>query len=259
MRDGTSSVTRTAAEPIITPPFTDLSALPGSRLLAMREAERELFDVLASFAREGRHPVRDVVSAAGDAYTTFTRYPKDGVGGGADNSAWYYHAHDPDQSRQWEENGHFHCFSFADRLDANASPLALPPNADPNTRAPIHLVALCVRSDGVPERLFTLNRWASDEWLYPAADVIPLLDEFHVGSDARFHPTSRWLSAMVRLLQPQIAWLLHERDRVLIAHKERVGDHFSEDASVELTSLLTFDLDECLAALDHAVTRENQS
>jgi hypothetical protein len=90
--DGRSSLARTQAEPIIAPPFSDLSALPRARLLAMREAERELFDVLTTFAREGRHPVHDVVSKADGAYTTFTRYPEDGVGGGQDNSAWYYHA-----------------------------------------------------------------------------------------------------------------------------------------------------------------------
>jgi hypothetical protein len=218
----------------------------------MREAERDLFDVLAGFARDGRHPVHDVVSAADGAYTTFTRYPEDGVGGGVDNNAWYYHAHDPTDTRQWEENGHFHCFGFADRLDPAATPLAMPPSTDPASRGPVHLVALCVRSDGVPERLFTLNRWASDEWLYPAADVIPLLDQFCISNDARFSATSRWLSAMLRLLQPHIAWLLHERDRVLRAHREQTGDGFSEDAALELTSLLEFDLDEHLAALDRA-------
>lgn len=218
----------------------------------MRAAERDLFDVLAGFARDGSHPVRDVVSAADGAYTTFTRYPEDGVGGGVDNSAWYYHAHDPADTRPWEENGHFHCFGFADRVDVSATPLALPPNVDPASRGAIHLVALCVRSDGVPDRLFTINRWASDEWLYPAADVIPLLDEFQITNDARFSSASRWLSAMLRLLQPQIAWLLHERDRVLRAHRERIGDTFSEDPGVELTSILEFDLDEHLAALDRA-------
>jgi len=247
--DGASSA---LTEPIIAPPFSDLSALPCSRLLAMRQAERDLFDVLTSFAREGRHPVHDVVSKADGAYTTFTRYPEDGVGGGLDNSAWYYHAHDPADNRQWEENGHFHCFGFADRINAAASPLAAPPNVDSAARGSVHLVALCVKSDGVPDRLFTLNRWASDEWLYPAADVIPLLDEFLIANDARFNPASRWLSAMVRLLQPQIAWLLHERDRMLLEHKARVGDSFSEDATVELTSLISFDLDDHLAALDHA-------
>jgi hypothetical protein len=87
--------------------------------------------------------------------------------------------------------------------------------------------------------------------------VIPLLDEFHVANDTRFNQTSRWLSAMLRLLHPQIAWLLRERDRVLLDHREQVGDAFSEDGAIELTSLINFDLDEHLAALDNALASDD--
>jgi hypothetical protein len=240
------------AEPILKPPFADLGALPLVRLRDMRGAARELFKTLDLFTREGRHPVGDLFLAAKEPFTTFMRYPSDGVGDAEDRFAWYYHAHDPSADRPWGENGHFHCFAYTEAMGPTASPWALPPTPDLEAGGLIHLVAVCVNEEGVPDRLFTLNRWASDEWLYRSGDVIPLIERFRVSHDPRFPLTSRWLSALLRLLQPQIAWLLQERDAVL---KELCNHHpesFSEDPSVEVASTLTFDLDRHLAALDFA-------
>lgn len=221
----------------------------------MHRAANEFFQSLDCFAREGRHPVGGLFAAAQGPFTTFTRYPDDGVGGAADGFAWYYHAHDPAPDRPWGENGHFHCFAYTEWLGASASPWALPPTPDLDAGGLIHLVAVCVDEEGVPNRMFTLNRWASDEWLYPAEDVIPLIDRFRVRRDPRFPLTSRWLSALLRLLQPQIAWLLQERDAVLTALRDRHPEGFSEDPSVEVASMLTFDLDGHLDALSRAHAR----
>lgn len=246
---------RSLTEPVLRSPFSDLGALPPSRLRIMHEAERDLFQILNRFSREGRHPVGDLFAVAEGPFTTFTRYPSDGVGDAADGFAWYYHAHDPAADRPWGENGHFHCFAYTESLGSTASPWALPPMPDLEAGGLIHLVAVCVNAEGVPDRLFTLNRWASDEWLYRAEDVIPLVDRFRVRRDPRFPLTSRWLSALLRLLQPQIAWLLQERDAVLTDLWGRHPEGFSEDPSVEVTSTLTFDLDDHLAALGCAYER----
>lgn len=225
----------------------------------MRRAERDLFAVLDRCSRAGRHPVGDLLAALEGPFMTHTRYPDDGVGEAADGYAWYYHAHDPTPDRPWGENGHFHCFAYTELLDPSVQPWALPSEPDLESGGLVHLVALCVSEAGVPDRLFTLNRWASDEWLYPAGLVTPLIDRFRVKHDPRFPLTSRWLSALLRLLQPQIAWLLQERDGVLTALRDRNPEGFSEDPTVEVTSMLDFDLDAHLAALDRAHERLGRS
>src|SRR5436190_10061546 len=104
------------AEAILAPPFHDLSALPRRRLAAMQMASRDLFAVLDDFSREGRHPVRDVLAATPETYTRWQHYPPGDVEDAATGYAWYYHAHDPSEARQWEEHGHFHCYAYTELL-----------------------------------------------------------------------------------------------------------------------------------------------
>lgn len=236
------------------PPFDDLSHLPRERLQHMQRAADELYALLVEFHAAGAHPVTEVLAASQAAYATFTPYPEDGVGSAGDAYAWYYHAHDATPDRPWLENGHFHCFAMVDHLRDDVQPWAPPIESRPDNRSVAHLVALCVSPVGTPERLFTLNRWASDECLYPADDIIPLIDAFAITEDTRLARTSQCLSAILRLLQPQISWLLRERDQVLRAAQEQNPAGFSEDASIEITSMLTFDLDDHLAALERALT-----
>ena len=59
----------------------------------------------------------------------------------------------------------------------------------------------------------------------------------------------RWLSALLRVLSPQIGWLLHERDQVLGAARTRNPEGYSEDRSLDIVSTITFDLDAHLEAV----------
>ncbi len=60
---------------------------------------------------------------------------------------------------------------------------------------------------------------------------------------------------MLRLHQPQIAWLLCERDR-LIAEKRAAGfPAFTEDNTVEALSTVQIDLDAHLDALERVSRR----
>jgi len=211
----------------------------------MRRASRELFDVLDAFAGEGRHPVRDLLAAPPDA---LSHYPAGDVQDSATGSIWYYHAHE----REWIEHGHFHCFLYTELVQPGARLIALPKNPDFEKGGLVHLVALCFAASGVPTRLFTLNRWASDEWMYSAEDVVPLIDRFEFVSNTRFMLTSRLLAATLRVLYPQVAWALRERDRVLDERRRADPEGFSEDPSFDVTSVVEFDLDNHLAALERA-------
>jgi hypothetical protein len=104
----------------------------------------------------------------------------------------------------------------------------------------------------VPVRLFAPNRWVTGEWLYGARDVVPLVERFAIRAAQPCELTSRWLSALLRLLYPQIAWLVHERDRVLAARRAREPHGFSERNSIEIAASIRIDLDDHLDTLARA-------
>lgn len=240
---------------LIAPPFDDLSALPRRRLAAMRQSADDFFEALEWFSRTGRHPVRDILAASPDPYTRWSHYPPGDVEDPETGCAWYYHAHDPSETRPWEEHGHFHCFVFTELIAPNAMPVALPADADFDKGGLVHVAGLSFDASGLPNRLFTINRWASNEWMYPAKNILPLIGRFRFETESEFAPTSRWLSAALRLLYPQLAWALHERDRILAARRAADPEGFSEDPSIDVTSTIAFDLDQHLDALDRACGR----
>lgn len=213
----------------------------------MRNAAVALYDVLDAFARAGRHPVRDVLSASPKAFTLSEHYPAGDVEDSETGCAWYYHAHEPALTRQWGEHGHFHCFMYTELLDKAALPIALPEDADFNRGGLVHLIAISFDASGIPTRLFAPNRWVTGEWMYGADDISALIDRFSISRDARFALTSRWLSAILRLFQPQIGSVLRERDRVLCARRKIDPEGFAEDRSLEIVSSAVINLDATLA------------
>jgi len=233
------------------------------RLADMRMAASELFDILNTFTREKRHPVSDVIAALPEPFTHWEHCPSGDVEDANTGCAWYYHAHDPATASPWEEHGHFHCFMYTERLGPGAKPMALPDNFDDAKGGLVHLVAISFNTSGAPTRLFAPNRWVTGEWLYPARDLIPLIDQFSIIADPRFGLTSRWLSAILRLYHPQIVALLCERDRILEQQlnaqlKVQLNaslESITEDRSIEIISTSSIDLDASLLAIDQAWER----
>lgn len=233
-------------------PPLDLIPLPARRLRSMRAAAADMFAVLDACAGSGSHPVRDVIATSPAPFAPLTNYPPKPVEDTQTGSAWFYHAHEAAEARPWHEHGHFHCFGMAKALRKGARPLALPEDPGSFERAYVHLAAISIDPNGVPTRLFATNRWVTNEWMYPARHIVPLIERFEVHTDARFALTSRWLSAMLRLFQPHIAWLLAERDRVIAARRAAGAEIFTEDESVEAVSVAGIDIDAHLGALDRA-------
>ena len=230
-----------------------LAGLSAERIAALGQARADLFEVIAACNARGVHPVREVMASGAQPFTRYEHYPPDDVDDAPAGYAWYYHAHEPGDSRPWEEHGHFHCYAYP-KLLAHAEPLASPPNGTPARDAAVsHLLGLCCSDRGVPNRIFTINRWASNEWLYPASDLLPLVERFAL-SDQLPHPrVSRWLSALVRLLSPQIGVLLRERDRVLGEARARDPAGYAEDRALDIVSTFTFDLDTHLEAVGELI------
>lgn len=219
-----------------------LTELPAARIAALAQARSDLFEVNAAYNARRAHPLREVLASGTQPFTRYEHYPPDDVDDVPAGYAWYYHAHEPGESRPWEEHGHFHCYAYPALL-AHAEPLARPPDGSPPRNAGItHLLGLCCSDRGVPNRMFTINRWASNEWMYAADDLLPLIDRFALAGDLPHPLVSRWLSALVRVLSPQIGWLLRERDRVLGEARRRDPAGYAEDRSIDIVSTLTFDL-----------------
>jgi hypothetical protein len=113
-----------------------------------------------------------------------------------------------------------------------------------------HLVALAVDQRGAPIRLFTTNRWVTGETWYRADDVIRMLDRFRVRGAQSSAILNRWLGALVRVFQPEIAQLLRGRDKAILDRRWRRRGNVLEDPLLEITSSLDIDLDTRLAAIE---------
>lgn len=150
----------------------------------------------------------------------WSHYPKGDVFDPETGAQWYYHAHVP--AFDGVEHGHFHCFL---RPDGKQGPVH-------------HLIAIGVDAHGRLHRLFTVNQWVvGDTWL-DAEATIALLPRFDVQMPKPSYLVNRWLSAVLRRYEPEIADLIRERDRVLASHVPANGTTTREDRSLEVTSVL---------------------
>ncbi len=107
---------------------------------------------------------------------------------------------------------------------------------------------------GKPIRLFTTNRWVTDEVWYGADDVIAMLDSFDMTVERPSYDLNRWVSAVIRMFRPQIADLLRARDETVarwqVAHPER--DVF-EDRDLQITSEIDVDVLGQIRAIEAAL------
>jgi uncharacterized protein DUF6969 len=209
--------------------------------------------------------VREVLGGSGEIEAWRHYPPSDGYDL-ISHAQYFFHQHASADDHP-DERGHFHLFLRAEGMPAGTQPLLLPeaaiakehlptpPQAAPSKRGArdevSHLIAIAVDAAGEPVRLFTTNRWVTGETWYRAEDVIRMLDRFSLDASEPASFVNFWLTAMVRLYQPQIAMLLRERDRAVmdpIRQRRRV-DVF-EDPRLEIISSTEIDLEARLAAVD---------
>jgi uncharacterized protein DUF6969 len=198
-------------------------------------------------------------------------YPEGEVYDSATHAQYFYHRHPRPARRnpaetpaEKIEHGHFHLFLRGGGMPAGITPLLLPEFTVANAPAPrqsaplkrggsdevCHLVALAVDRCGEPIRLFTTNRWVTGETWYCADDVIRMLDRFQVSGDMPSAALNRWVGAMVRLFQPEIAVLLRNRDKTLTEWRWRRRNNVFEDPRLEIASSFAIDLDARLAMVE---------
>lgn len=244
-----------------TPYSEDFSRLSRERLERMRCAADDVLEALEDISSRNSHVVAELIGAG--PFVIGEHYPPDDVYDSGSGAGFYYHAHHddprayPDGYRHLPEHGHFHLLMNRLAAPAGAQPLKRPGRPIKNW-GQSHIVALVIGNDGAPCRLFTLNQWPSQEWLYSASAVIDMLDRFVLTDPELQTPVNRWVFGMAMLFQPQIAYLLQERDRILSSRPPAKGaKSIYQDQSLEIPSWIDIDLDRQIAAVDSAWRRED--
>jgi len=186
---------------------------------------------------EGRTPtmaaLREDLELAHDCILAQRGVPIDAATG----ARWFYHAHPPEE-RDAGEHGHFHLF-----LDRTAFPplsaLAAPQAPTPGDAEVVHILALSIDLQGLPTRLFSVNRWVTDEWLHAAPMILERLHLFDVTTAGAGDPlVNRWLTAALAAFAPEVEGALAQRDAAIAGARPT----FFEDRALEILSEAPVDL-----------------
>ena len=228
----------------------------------MRRAADDVIAALEDTASRGGHIVSDLVGDG--AFTVGEHYPADDFYDFGTGAGFYYHAHTddpracPNGIRQLPEHGHFHLLMNRMAVPKGATPLKRPGRPIKGW-GQCHIAAITMAASGAPCRLFTLNQWPSQEWLYPAPTVTALLDRYGLSDPTQATPAIRWVFAMAALFYPQISALLYERDKLLSTRQPtRPAKSIFVDRTVEITSMVDIDLDDQISAVDRALNQRRR-
>lgn len=155
-----------------------------------------VLNVALKYARQGSNLAHAAVGGAKQC-VELAHYPRHDVVDLQNGSRFYYHAHGSHRKPK-DEHGHFHVFCHG-RVAADY----------------FHLVGISLNSQGLPIRLFTTNRWVTDERWRSAIEVEAALAAFEIRARGRLAPVARWITALIQLYRPQIRQLIHRRDAVM--------------------------------------------
>ncbi len=191
-------------------------------------------------------PLMTRVAPEGGAFVVWDHYPPDDAVDRLSGCRWFYHAHPPGE-RENGEHGHFHLFFDRKLLTrARVRPLASPPGGRSSGADVVHLIAISIDMNGLPMRLFTVNRWVTDEWLHAGPAIIRLLPRFDLAHATGDTLVNAWLTAAVAFFRPEIADAIRTRDAAIEGWSER-DDPF-EDRGREVLSAIDIDINAAVVA-----------
>jgi len=176
-------------------PEADVGELTLTRYRSMTRAVLALVDQTCAWAERGESVLHQLM--AGRQPAPWKHYPDGDARDPEAGYRWYYHCHD--QPDRHGEHGHFHLFA--------EKPMGY-------QRRPLltHLIAIGIDDLGQPVRLFTVNRWVTDEAWRDADRVLRLLARFRMDGAGSQLEISLWLKALTVLFQAQIQALVLGRD-----------------------------------------------
>ena len=219
-----------------------LRQLTRDELLAMYAAAADVTESITALADAGKNPVTEVLGGA-DVVEEWAHFPPGDVFDAATQSQYYYHAHAAEE-RVANEHGHFHTFVRPQKLDSTLTPVVLSGNANADDPASwlMHLVGISTDASGGLIRLFTTNRWVTDEAWYDDDDVIGMIDYFDMTGDTPSSALNRWVTGVIGMFHPQIADLVRARDEAVARHRAAHPDRdVMEDRALQVTSEIPID------------------
>ena len=218
-------------------------------LMNANEAAHTVIETITQMAQEQRPLMLRVLPEGGDSHF-WKHYPKGDARDAETKSRWYYHVHAPG-SRDEGEHGHFHLFLHRTQLPEGLEPKVWPPQGEDCKAHVTHLIGLSIDTVGIPRAWFTVNRFVTNEFLFPADVMIEHLPDFNVDQTKQDDLVNRFVTAMVALYREEIAELLHQRDA---RHAELVAEHgdkgYEKESGVEVLSQIPIDLDAKISSLD---------
>lgn len=158
---------------------------------------------------------------------------------------YFYHCHR--ENFETEEHGHFHCFLRYKYISKKIRPTPLP-DWDKNSDNPMtHIVAIAMNRYGEPIRLFSINRWISNEIWYDAKHTLSFIKKFKMkkNDSSYWQILDRWIEGMIHLFAPQIQWINKVRD-MTISHYKTIyaDDNIYEDPRLDLLSEIPINLNQ---------------
>jgi hypothetical protein len=226
--------------------------LPAARLSRMAEAGQKLIGTARILAKTGDSVIDEVTRDCGPLHP-YAHYPEGDVVDRESGAQFFFHMHPvaplAKESGAAGMNGHFHCFVPAPGWGSPGDPPRLRRGSGMS-----HLIAVEVDRQSLPVRLFTTNRWVTDETWVEAPTAARLADRFVIELARPSLSVSIWLSSLVRLFQPQIAALLAARDAA-IAALSRLNPHSDpfEDRALEVPSAMAVSVEAQMAGLRAAL------
>lgn len=232
-----------------------LAQLPQSELKVMRDAGETVLNCQRVLRKTSSNVVGEVLRHQGTFYQ-WNHYPKGDAIDWETHSQYYYHAHPKDERPG--EHGHFHTFLRYQGMPGGVEPQQVDPPQKANAnRIGAHIVAVSCDKKGYASKLFTTNRWVTDETWYPAEQMVRMIDRFEIDHTFPSWATNIWLTGVIRLFRPQIRHLLEQRDLAVAAWQARFPDRdVFEDRELEITSELDVDVEAQMAALKPFLTAD---
>ncbi|MEP3421990.1 MAG: hypothetical protein ABJN35_09675 [Erythrobacter sp.] len=219
-----------------------------SKTMTPVQAAHTVIETITQMAQEQRPLMLRVVPEEGANF--WTHYPKSDARDKFCKARWYYHVHAPG-SRDAGEHGHFHLFLHRTQLPKGLEPKVWPPQGEDAKAHVTHLIALSIDTNGIPRSWFSVNRFVTNEFLFPAETMIDHLPDFNVDNTKEDDCVNRFVTAMVALYRDEIAELLRERDA---KHAELVAEHgdaaYEKASGLEVLSSIPIDLDAKISGMD---------
>jgi hypothetical protein len=217
-------------------PRNDLKRLPKAGRAELGKAADCLLSIVMADLARGTHVIARLKPKAG-LLRHWDHLPAQDVKDETSGACWFYHAHPPEEaSCAAGEHGHFHLFVHRRHAARGGALQAGPGRVRKKPPQLSHLVALAMRSDGVPLRWFTVAQAVTGDYVYPADAMQAAARHFEFRARGPLAPTTRWLMAMVQLYQPTLRRLLTERDK--IRSKAQRADGILSIADVQLPDYL---------------------